>query len=86
MEIPPSIRMIGREAFADTGLEKLIIPQTVRTICDRAFASCDELRKADLPSGLEAGRDNPFEGCIRLAEVTEDGKTGVYSLSPWGKL
>ena len=48
---------IGPEAFADSDLlEQIGLPDSLRTIEDRAFLSCTKLEEIDFPAGLADGQ------------------------------
>ena len=52
---------IGISAFAQTGVEKIILPSSTKTVCMAAFAECQRLRSVRLNEGLEilgAGKYN----------------------------
>ncbi len=85
LSLPQSVTCIGEEAFSGTLINRLSIPKTVRRIEKHAFAYCPMLEDADMPAELEYVADDVFEGCKKLASVTEAGKKGVYSLPTWGR-
>lgn len=76
LEIPAEIDglvvvSIGREAFAGmTGLTRVILPETLKTIEAEAFAGCKGLTALTLPASLEKIGVMAFSGCSRLTEVT----------------
>ena len=41
--LPPNLETIGAAAFIDSGLEKLLIPKSVKDIDDLAFRDCENL-------------------------------------------
>ena len=60
IEIPSRVEAIGLSAFEESGLTKIIIPGTVKTIWDKAFYSCSSLTEIVLSSGLTAIEDSAF--------------------------
>ncbi len=64
------VEKIGKEAFADTGVEYLDIPNTVKEIGEGAFRNCKKLKKVFLEPGLTATISKEmFRGCEALEEV-----------------
>lgn len=47
-------------------LRKVVIPNTVEEIKDRAFESCESLKTLRMPENLELVETNPFVGCRSL--------------------
>ena len=65
---------IGEGAFyrdyADYNLEKIILPETITKIGDRAFFNCQKLKSINIPEGVtEIGRE-AFEECKLLQNIT----------------
>ena len=60
---------IGQMAFADTDLQSIAIPASVRKIGDYAFASCPELTKVSIPQAVVLGT-GVFKDCAKLTSVT----------------
>lgn len=53
VQLPDGLEEIGIRAFANSGLESIVTPQSVRTIRRGAFCNCGDLKKAVLNEGLE---------------------------------
>ncbi len=68
-EIPSTVNTIGRYAFFRNGIEKIIIPNSVKTIKCYGFGICQSLGELNLPSGLEKIEDNAFYGNHGIKEV-----------------
>ncbi len=49
---------------------KVVVPDGVKHIGDKAFLNCESLTKLILPKGLISIRDRAFSDCINLTEVT----------------
>ena len=62
VEIPEGIEKIFAGAFAETALEEINIPQSVKYLGFGAFSGCTKLKKVSLPSTCEINGD-PFLGC-----------------------
>lgn len=53
VEIPDGVVEIGQWAFAETGLEKVVIPASVEKIGDAAFVRCKNLEEITLFNGVK---------------------------------
>ena len=62
--LPSSIEAIGEEAFANTSCQMVTIPDGCKSIGNRAFADCDDLKYVIIPSSVTNIADDAFEGCI----------------------
>ena len=47
------LKSVGIGAFAQTGVEKIVLPPSTKTVCTAAFAECQRLRSVRLNEGLE---------------------------------
>jgi len=47
-------------------LERIEIPDTVKSIGNYAFCKCEKLTAVDLPSGLVSVGEGAFQGCSSL--------------------
>ena len=62
---------IGNGAFMNaSGLNSVILPDSVTTLDDYAFAGCSELHTLSLPAGLTTIGASAFEGCATLISVS----------------
>ena len=52
MVLPKHLTSIGKQAFANTALTSVVIPDYVTTIGDEAFVACAELTDVTLPASL----------------------------------
>lgn len=66
---PDSLVQIGASAFAGSGLIRLEVPESVRSIGSRAFSRCDDLRDVELSRGLESIGDEAFAHCRSLVHL-----------------
>ena len=60
------IKKIGKEAFANSGLEYLDLPIGITTLGDRAFCDCKSLRRMYIYPVISDFGSNVFSGCERL--------------------
>ncbi|HCJ01914.1 MAG TPA: hypothetical protein DHV31_03360, partial [Clostridiales bacterium] len=66
------------EGFANTGIKKLVIPNTVTEIGDKAFEYCKKLTEVTLSSNLLVIGDNAFSECSALTNIVIPAS--VYSI------
>ena len=52
IELPDTMESIGPDAFRDTGITEISIPESLLEIGPGAFYGCEKLRKATLPFPL----------------------------------
>ena len=53
VEFSEGLQKIGSRAFAQSGIESVALPSSLRTIGGEAFFECKRLRSAQLNEGLE---------------------------------
>ncbi|MBQ9510945.1 MAG: leucine-rich repeat domain-containing protein [Clostridia bacterium] len=69
--VPNNITEIGELCFyGDNTLKKIIIPESVRTICSGAFAGCVNLVEVVMADSVTALGSHAFYGCTSLEKVT----------------
>ncbi len=73
VSISDNLRVIKEEAFADTALAHLILPDGCVSIGERAFAGCDDLVLVEIPASVETIAASAFEGCEGLFIRGEEG-------------
>ena len=61
-----NIETLVSSAFADTALQSITIPDSVRAIGNFAFYNCKDLQTVDLPAGLQSIGEGAFSGCSSL--------------------
>ncbi|MGN0804646.1 MAG: leucine-rich repeat domain-containing protein [Candidatus Coproplasma sp.] len=66
--IPDGIVHIAKDAFIDKYLDKVIVPQSVKTIEEKAFC-LSKFKAIELPDGLEEICEYAFNFCTRLKSV-----------------
>ena len=64
--------------FADSGLEEVVLPESVKTVAVCAFKSCKQLRRTKLNEGLEVlgetwiNKGKEFKGMVFAASGIEE--------------
>ncbi len=61
---------IGQTAFSKTDIESVEIPNTVATIGERAFFSCEKLSNVNFGKGITEIQDGAFYKCSALKKIT----------------
>lgn len=70
LEIKNGTTLIGGGAFANNrNIENLIIPDSVKIICENAFSMCEILKTVDLGAGVEIIEDHAFFLCENLISI-----------------
>lgn len=68
--IPPTVRVIGDEAFKDCAeLISVQIPSSVSAIGESSFSGCSQLTEVVLPANIKFIDNNAFSGCASLIEI-----------------
>ncbi|MDO4493865.1 MAG: leucine-rich repeat domain-containing protein [Clostridia bacterium] len=70
VSIPDTVKAIGDSAFGCTNLVNIKIPANVAVIGPFAFSGNDELKTAELQSGLEEIGRGAFSSCPKLKSIT----------------
>jgi lactocepin len=78
---------IGKEAFADSPVQYITIPPTVKIIESYAFKNCKQLYSVNLPDSVTHIKDHAFFGCsnlnrIKLPESVEDIGIQAFGACP----
>ncbi|MBQ1531313.1 MAG: Ig-like domain-containing protein [Solobacterium sp.] len=68
-EIPTFVRKIRNNAFEDTGLQSIVIPDSVEEIEEYAFKNCRDLVNVTLSKNLKTLPSGLFSGCTSLEEI-----------------
>ena len=67
--IPPSVRIIGDNAFRWCALKSVEIPEGVTNIGDRAFRGCGMLTAVSIPATVTSFTAAPFAWCGQLKKI-----------------
>lgn len=70
VKIPDSVTKIGRDAFWNTGLKEIELPNSVEEIGDYSFGYCINLEKVYLPEGVIKIGNRAFSNCPKLLSIT----------------
>ena len=84
--IPEGVINIVDWAFAASEIANVIIPDSVVTIGEQAFAYCKSLTSIKIPVGVETIGQNAFEICSVLSNITVDEQNSNYSSDNYGVL
>ena len=63
------ITILGGNAFEETGLTDVVIPDTVTSIGSSLFENCENLQEVTLPEGVTSVPFACFQGCSSLSRV-----------------
>ena len=88
LEIPSEINgkpvtKIGEEAFRETAITEVVIPEGVIGVEDNAFSSCEGLTKVTLPDSLTHLGNNAFAWCTVLTVVEIPDKLIDIGVTPF---
>jgi hypothetical protein len=82
------LKSIGARAFAGCRPKEIILPGSLETVGELAFANCASLEEITLPLTLRSVGENAFAGCSALKRVTlTEGIGGNDKIPPysnWG--
>ncbi len=67
--IPDEVTEIGSSVFANSGVRKVVIGDSVKIIGFCAFRNCKTLMEVSLTNGLEEIGASAFEGCVGLQKI-----------------
>lgn len=65
-----TVTAISENAFFNSNVEKIAMPNTVKTIGAGAFYSCSSLKSIVISTGVTKLMENTFRGCSNLTSVT----------------
>ncbi len=70
VNIPSSVKRIGKEAFANSGLQSITLPKNVKYVGKGAFARIEMLESVNISTGIKEIYDNCFSHCKHLKKIT----------------
>lgn len=68
--VPDGITKIGDQAFYESQITSLVLPNSVKTIGENAFSNCRSLTSIVLPESLQKIENYSFYNCENLQSVT----------------
>lgn len=76
VELPDGLQSMGHSAFASSGLESIVIPNSINNLEYEMFKSCKNLESVQLPNHLKKIESESFCFCesLRNIELPEDLK------------
>ena len=85
ISFPTTLRRIGEQAFAYTGIRSVAFGENLREIGRRAFRGCEKLSSALFPEGLEeigeeAFRDSPISTVVLPSTLRKLGRDSFVQL------
>lgn len=63
------VTKIGKEAFKNTAIKEITMPNTIIEIGDEAFSNCTKLQSITTSNKLEKISNNAFNGCSQLTNI-----------------
>jgi len=67
--LPENINIIGANAFRSTGIRSIVIPNKVKSLEARAFASCSNLKEITVPNSVVSIGEEVFASCTNLKSI-----------------
>ena len=68
-EVPDFIKTIGANAFSNSTIKRVVLPEGLHTISSAAFAWCEQLEEIQFPSTLKMIDEVAFANCSSLKEI-----------------
>ncbi len=69
VSIPATVTYIGEQAFGNSGISSVFIPEGVAAIPNFVFQNCNNLTNVKLPESLQSIGMSSFENCSNLSEL-----------------
>ena len=74
------IKEIGKETFRGMNLKDIILPSTVETIDEYAFAELPTLETIIIPTSIKSINETAFDGTENIYEITFIGETEEFNI------
>lgn len=69
VELPTGLTAIEEYAFEGSGIEEMVIPETVKKLAC-SFTNCKSLKRFVFPKNMETIENRMFDGCEMLSDIT----------------
>lgn len=69
VELPTGLTAIEEYAFEGSGIEEMVIPETVKKLAN-SFTDCKSLKRFVFPKNMETIESRMFDGCEMLSDIT----------------
>lgn len=69
VELPTGLTAIEEYAFEGSGIEEMVIPETVKKLAC-SFTDCKSLKRFVFPKNMETIENRMFDGCEMLSDIT----------------
>lgn len=80
IEFPKSLRKIGKDSFAWSGLKEIVIPEGVVSVEELAFYYCCDLKSVQIHSAVEYVAKDAFLNNTKLKKIKSENKSSNYTL------
>lgn len=84
VKLPPNLKKIGQEAFGNTNISELILPDSLQILGDMAFFRCKKLESVKIPAGVSQFVDYEGDGWPDDKERYFYGDDSYSYLELWG--
>lgn len=69
VSLPENLIELGRSCFSWSGIMRIVIPSSVKTIPEYCFSYCQNLKEVVIPEGITSIENGAFEDCNQLADL-----------------
>lgn len=69
LTFPSTVTEIGEHAFADTGVERIVLPDGIEDLPKGCFSHCEKLQEVTTGKGTAVISDRSFNGCTALEKL-----------------
>lgn len=69
LTFPSSVTGIGEHAFAATGVERIVLPDSLENLPKGCFSHCEKLQEVTVGKRLSVVSDRVFNGCKELEKL-----------------
>lgn len=69
LTFPSDVTEIGENAFADTGVGRIVLPDGIENLPIGCFSHCEKLKEVTAGKGTSVFSDRAFNGCTELEKL-----------------